>query len=217
MKGLLIKDFQLMMMQKRFLLLIVLMAVFMSISMSDITFVVGYFSFVLSLFALTTVSYDEFDNGNPFLFTLPISRPGYVAEKYCLTFLCGIGGCLFGVLLSLSIGALRNSSEALSTVVSALPILAVVLLFLSVMLPLQIKFGAEKGRIAMIAVGGSLFVLVYAVMRILARFEVDPAVFLSGFDMLSLASAIIAAVVLVLLCLTVSVWISMRIMQKKEF
>ena len=39
---------------------------------------------VTAIFAITTISYDEFDNGLAFLMTLPVTRKQYVAEKYLL-------------------------------------------------------------------------------------------------------------------------------------
>ena len=50
---------------------------------------------------LGTLSYDEFDRGYSFLFTLPVSKRGYVKEKYVLGLLfCG-GIWLLSVLGSL--------------------------------------------------------------------------------------------------------------------
>ena len=90
MKGLLIKDFKLMLNQKKFFILIVLIlgaiACFLDF---DYYFLIGYFMFICSLFTISTISYDEFDNGNAFLFTLPFSRSRYVEEKYCFGILAG--------------------------------------------------------------------------------------------------------------------------------
>ncbi len=72
MKGLLIKDFRLMKTQIRMFLIFIAIAVAMAISADDTSFMIGFITFVFSLFTLSTISYDEFDNGNAFLFTLPI-------------------------------------------------------------------------------------------------------------------------------------------------
>ena len=81
MKGLLIKDFKLVMIQKYALLVIVGVMSLMTFKSDNRVFAIAYMTFVGTLFALSTISYDEADNGNAFLFALPISRRGYVAEK----------------------------------------------------------------------------------------------------------------------------------------
>ena len=78
MKGLLIKDFKLMKMQKNFFLMMIAIVIAISFFQNEISFPLGFLPFVISLFSLSTISYDEFDNGNAFLFSLPISRKDYV-------------------------------------------------------------------------------------------------------------------------------------------
>ena len=74
MKGLFVKDLKLMMLQKNFLLLILAIVIGMMIFTDDVIFLLGFLSFIVSLFTVSTISYDDFDNGNAFLFTLPITR-----------------------------------------------------------------------------------------------------------------------------------------------
>ena len=81
MTGLLVKDFKLMATQKNFFLVILLIVIGMISFTEDVSFPLGFLTFALSLFTLSTISYDEFDNGYAFLFTLPITRVGYVLEK----------------------------------------------------------------------------------------------------------------------------------------
>ncbi len=80
MKGLLIKDFQLLKAQKSFFMVLIAVAVGMCLFSYDTSFITGFLTFAVSLFTISTVSYDEFDNGNAFLFSLPISRTGYVMD-----------------------------------------------------------------------------------------------------------------------------------------
>ena len=89
MRGLFVKDFRLLMLQKNFLLLILAIVIGMMAFTDDVVFPLGFLSFVVSLFTVSTISYDDFDNGNAFLFTLPITRENYVIEKYFLGLLFG--------------------------------------------------------------------------------------------------------------------------------
>ena len=72
MKGLLIKDFYLATQNRIFLYLtgaIVVAMVFMP--GGSVEFMIPYLAFMLVTDALSTISYDEFDNGYKALFTLP--------------------------------------------------------------------------------------------------------------------------------------------------
>ena len=83
MKGLLIKDFRLMKVQKNFLTLITVIGVFMALFSENVSYTIGFISFIFSLFSISSISYAELDNGNDFLFSLPFTRKTYTIEKYC--------------------------------------------------------------------------------------------------------------------------------------
>ena len=55
MKGLLVKDFKLMMLQKNFLLLILAIVIGMMIFTDDVVFPLGFLSFVASLFTVMMI------------------------------------------------------------------------------------------------------------------------------------------------------------------
>ena len=95
MRGLLVKDLRLMMGQKKFLLLLLFMTVVLNFN-DNITFVVYYLTFVCSFFVISSIAYDENDNGYPFLFCLPIDRSVYVREKYVFEVLLNIVSWLAG-------------------------------------------------------------------------------------------------------------------------
>ena len=72
MKGLLIKDYKLMKNQKGYFIVLFLLCVVFAAREGGESFCVGFITYVCSLFCISTISYDEFDNGNAFLFTLPL-------------------------------------------------------------------------------------------------------------------------------------------------
>ena len=94
MKGLLIKDFKLMKNQKNFFFIMIFIAAAMLFAEFESTFVVSYFTMIASMFVLSTISYDEYDNGYAFLFSMPFSRTSYVKEKYIFSILMGGGAWL---------------------------------------------------------------------------------------------------------------------------
>lgn len=217
MKGLLIKDFKLMKCQRNFLILIAVIAVGMAASTQDSSFIIGYMTFVGSLFTLSTISYDEFDNGNTFLFSLPITRNDYVFEKYGFGLICGACSWLFGTLTVIIANVTKNNTPVSDIWVAALMILPIMIFLSAVMIPFQLKFGGEKGRIAIIGSVGLIFIICVIAVKIASFFNIDliarfnnlPAI---SINMFSAILIIIAVIVLVISCK-----ISMTIMSKKEF
>ena len=74
MKGLFIKDIALMKHNKRLLMIIFLTVLFLLMSGMNSSFLMGYMPFICCILTMGTISYDEYENGLPFLFTLPVSR-----------------------------------------------------------------------------------------------------------------------------------------------
>ena len=84
MKGLLTKDFRILAGQKRYFTIIILIALIFLCSGQPAQIIVGYCTMFGMLFTVNTISYDEFDHGYLFLFTLPVSRKDYVLENMYL-------------------------------------------------------------------------------------------------------------------------------------
>ncbi len=217
MKGLLIKDFNLMKMQKKFFLIIVVMAIVIAFTSNDVSFILGYITFTMPLFTLSTMNYDEFDNGNAFLFTLPVSRKDYVVEKYCFGLLLETVSLALAVILLLLVGMAKGMGMVSDTLIGSPAVAAVMVVFLSVMIPLQIKFGAEKGRIAMIVVGGVVVGVGFGGIQILKMSKVDIAGLLGNVPELSYGVVFAIATAIVIAILLTSIKISIAIINKKEY
>ena len=213
MKGLLIKDFKLMKMQKRFFLLILLVGVVITFSSYDVAFTTGFMAFVSSLFSISSIRYDEFDNGNSFLFSLPISRRTYAVEKYIFGAILGCCAWMLAVILTTLVGFFKGIYPDTEMWLSAAFILAIMFMILALMLPFQLKFGGERGRIALIV----CLVLVSVLGTLAELIGIDLATILD--TMPTVHAGILAAILLIvaLLLLGLSCLISIGIMQKKEF
>lgn len=158
MKGLLIKDFKLLASQKTFFVSIVFFSIIMFFGNFDPSFIVGYLTFIFSLFVISTISYDDYNNGFAFLFTLPITRKTYVRSKFVLSLILGLTS--WGFTMILSAGAIYLSTKTLVTldwVLSQSVACLVIFTLLSIMIPLQLKFGSEKSRIVMFIFYGGIF------------------------------------------------------------
>ncbi len=217
MKGLLIKDLRLMAAQKKFFLSLVLVTVLLVIMAQDASFIICYMSFIGAQFSLSTISYDEFDNGNAFLFSLPITRKGYVVEKYGFGLLMG-GGCwLFSMLAAMVGGEIRKLVPANDTFMVAILILPIMLLVVAVMLPLQLKFGGEKGRIAIFVMAGVVAAVIFVGLKMEEALGINVNGFLSGLQELGFGALATVLAVAAIVVLLISGRVSMAILEKKEF
>lgn len=217
MKGLLMKDFRLLKTQKNFFILIVAIAIGMALFTKDCSFIIGYLTFVCSLFTLSTISYDEFDNGNAFLFSLPVSRKNYVAEKYGFGLIMGISSWILATILVLIAGLIRNTDMIIDILISALIILPIMLILLALMIPFHLKFGGEKGRIVIIGAVGLLFVFGVLVVKMVKVFHVNLDAIFNAFPVISVGALIGIEMAIAIVLLLFSYKASIMIMRKKEF
>lgn len=216
MKGLLIKDFRLMLAQKRFFLMVAGLAVAMAVMNNDVSFLMGFVTLIVGQFAVSTVSYDEFDNGYAFLFTLPVSRRMYAAEKYILGLLLTWGAGIFATGAALAVTAVQGG-PLLEVLAAGAAMLPVALLMQAFTIPFQLKYGGEKGRLALMAVAGVIFVVIAGGSMLAEKLNLDLSALLGGLSNADAGLALLGMLVLAIAGMAVSLRISMGIMEKKEF
>ena len=217
MKGLLIKDFKLMKMQKNFFIMIVVISFVVSLLTEDVTFMLGFISFITSLFTISTISYDEFDNGNAFLFTLPIDRKKYAAEKYVFGMLLGVCSLFLAIILAVILNLIEKSDTTSDILISAVMLLPFVFLLVSIMIPFQLKFGSEKGRIAISAALGIVFLIIFILGELAAILGINIAEVINRISLLGAGGLFIVIFVISMIVVLFSMKISISIMNKKEF
>lgn len=220
MKGLWIKDLKLMAAQKYFFLLILLIAIGMSISAEDVsmmTFSLGFVPFVVSLFGLSTISYDEFDNGNAFLFTLPITRKEYVLEKYALSFVLAFVSLVVMFLFTIFMAAQKGMLLDFDGWMIHFGLFAPILLLQAIMIPFHLKFGQERGRIAIIVLIGALLLIATFIQKGLEFIGIDWMQVLQSLPILGQGTMLILLYGVSFVLLIISLKISIHIVSKKEF
>ena len=217
MKGLLIKDFKLMLMQKNFFIIIIIVACLISISSQDPTFMIGFITLILSLFTVSTISYDEFDNGYPFLLTLPFSRKTYVLEKYVYGLILGTGAWIVSVMICSLMLIVQGKPVTSDMLIGAFVILPMFLVIESLMIPVHLRFGGEKGRYALIACVGVLVVIGFVVMKIVEIFHINVLPLILAIDALGPVMFMVILLMIGFLIMLVSLKVSLSIMNKKEF
>lgn len=212
MKGMMTKDFLLLLQRKRFFAIIGIVAVLMFITTKDITFLIGWLAIVTSLFSLSSLSYDEYDNCYPFLMSMPVTGKIYAIEKYVFGFVCGtvslIAGLIISIILTLVTKGELNIIALLSEAVGYIPLY---MILLDISLPINMKFGNEKGRIVLFVVWGAVAVLIMVVTKM--PFLKDFANLFAGFANLIFPLLCIGSAVLTV----ISIITAIKIMEKKEY
>ncbi len=213
MSGLLEKDFRLMGKRKNYLLTMVVMVFGLSF-ITDVTFMLSYLPILCAIFTVSTISYDEFDNGMTFLMTLPVTPKSFVVEKYVLGIITGMVSWVVLIVIWLLTAMLErteiNGTEAISMTIMSIFIYA---FFMSMLLPVELKFGSEKGRLVLGIVGGVVILFFGLGGKVSANMGPNTAEFGMNLASVPLFAIILAAVVMYV----VSMRISIGIMNKKEY
>lgn len=217
MKGLLIKDFRLMRGQRTFFLAIIAISILTAVTSSNTLFAISFLGFVCPMFVLSSISYDEFDNGNAFLFSLPITRKGYVFEKYIFALILSIAALIFSTAVCLIISVIKNTVSINEIFITALTVFPAELLILSLMLPFQLKFGAEKGRIAIIAVLGGVSVISVILVKAAEAMNINLYELLNAVSKLGMQTFFLLYLLISFIILIISCRISIKVINKKEF
>lgn len=218
MKGLLKKDLAILFCNKA--MLIAALVVFMGVAFMGSgggQFIMSYMAVFVPMVINSTISYDDMDNGMEYLMTLPVTRRQYVYSKYVFSagagFLCWIFSCVMGTLSNVIHGNQGDSGEWLFLCLMSLGIL---LFTSSLIIPVQLKFGAEKAKIAM------LLIMVGVAGVTWLFINIKKAVFPDGMKLISFLNdypfAYVGIVLLfVLAAFFISLFVSIRIFEKKEW
>ena len=204
MKGLFVKDLKLLKNQKSFILIFA--AVIIIYLFTDITAMaaIGDATFVGTMFVMSTISYDEYDNGNAFLFTLPFSRKSYVVEKYLFALVTGGVSWLVSTVLSAICDAARDLTAVTSDYIFASLLIAA-------------EFGGNRGTIAMLLSVCIASLVAYIAVRGLKFFDIDIHSMLNALQAVSLLAFSLVSLAISAVCFMISMQIGIKIVEKKEF
>lgn len=217
MKALFIQDFRYMLTQKSFLVLIALVGIVLALTQNDnYIFVIGYLGFMGMITGMMSVTMDDQSNGLTFLFSLPIDRRVYVREKYIFIVLMGVSFSIFATALCLLFRMFAEYKAPLDEILAtSLGTLFVMLLFVCFMLPLQLKFGAERARLASFIAIGFFFVAVLLAGLVINFADALP--FIQAFLSLSPVALVGIGAAFLIVCLRISYSASLRVILRREF
>ena len=213
MKGLLIKDFNLLKTRGIFFLIFIVGYAVFQIGTFNGEWAVGFSTLMIAVFSLTTITYDEYENGMPFLFTLPIQRIDYVREKYVFGFLIttvtwvimGMACFFFDTLIWSN-----DSGNFLDKLAFCVAYLIGVYFIISLQIALHLKF-AERSGVVMMIVGAFI-----GVFCSIAYIEFEYGVSFMELNLSWSTVAVVGLIVMIALMFVFYRW-SVRIMEKREF
>lgn len=218
MKALLIKDWKLLMSQKQFFLVTIVIVGAFLFTAKNPAFVVSYATIMYTVFTISTISYDDYHNGMSFLMTLPVSRTDYVAEKYTFGILMGSGTSAVVMAAAAAVFKVRDTGlSAEELLLSAMTAMLVAVFFLAFTIPVQLKFGAEKGRMALMAVSMLCFVLVMGGAVLAERMGWKAGDLFEKVEEAPLGMVVCAMGAGCVCILLLSAVISLRVLKQREF
>lgn len=219
MKGLLIKDMRILLRQKTTFLIIVLLGIFLGTNGGDISFSMGYMMFVSATLTITTISYDYYEKGMSFLFTLPVTKKMYVMEKYLMSLLIGIAVAALGFVLNFAAGFLGALVPWKDFTITVVVCLVLAMLMIALYIPVYIKCGPEKSRVAILIVIGTIAAVGYLAYAVLQVKAIQDALLpmLGVLEKMTAVQFVGIGIVLWALLMLVSIVASLRILEKKEF
>lgn len=217
MKGLIIKDFQLLFSNKRILYIVFAIALF-SAMMGDgitLTYISSFVAVMLQVSALATISYDNYQHGNTFLMTLPLRRKDYVIEKYIFCSIIAFVGIIFSLILGL-LARMRTNHMKIEIAVGIV-IALVFLIYSFIAIPLELKFGNEVGRTIPFIIGAVIFLIAQILIQVNDSLFDSIMNWLNKLENISDITALMIAIAAFVIALTITIPISIKIINKKEF
>lgn len=224
MKGLLIKDIQLILANKQMFIILLFVGIMQLVgnNANGFLFAVSYFTLVMGMVAISTISYDEFEEGTQFLLTLPITRKLYAISKYVILCCLSFTGWMIPIILGF-VTTIGSGAEVywLDWWLVRLVIWFTVNLIMLISLPIQLKYGSTHGRLVVFAFIALVVLIPVLGQSVLRNAGMDVGVIMNRIMVfaanLGSLSVTVGAAVLFLITLTISMQISIRVMEKKQY
>ena len=217
MKGLILKDLLILKNLMRNILFAMLAFVLLSVMMKNYYYAGFIIPFYIVMLIISVFSYDELNNSNGYIITLPFSRKTIVKARYILS-LINIGiALLIGLLLSLIIPLLNSDITFMSIFLSMCATVGGVIIVISLLIPFFYKFGVQKGRMMLFIVIIGLSLVIGTVFALFENAKLPIANFINNIASLHYPIIIVGIILLILFVLYISYRISCKVYQKKEF
>ena len=219
MKALLMKDLRLVFRQQRATMFMFMAVVLLIIGATqNPMFGILYTVFLLPSFLVSTIASDTFDNGMSYILALPVSVKDYVLEKYLLI----MGGSLLVNLLATGLTAciqiLKNGTmDIAELLICAFTAQSIVLVYSAVILPVNMRYGTEKGRIILIIMAIVIGALLGGTGGLAETKDEKVLSLIRGMYPLGVVELLLLVVVICVIIGLLSFAVCVKWMEKKEY
>ena len=217
MKGLIIKDLCVLKNQMKTLLLVLAFFVIFSIINEDATFILFLIPFYMIMILITTFNYDEFNKWDSYCNSLPLSRKEIVKSKYILFNATSLIALILGILASFIIPSFIENTTFESLFASIIGVAFGICLVISLLIPFYYKFGSSKGRIMLFLCIVILALLIGAITSLDIFNNKELMNIINSLNNLSLGMFTLLLIILTVIIMSISYYISVRIYKNKEF
>ena len=217
MKGLIIKDLCVLKNQMKTLLLVLLFFIIISIVNEDATFILFLIPFYMIMILITTFNYDEFNKWESYCNSLPLSRKEIVKAKYILFNAASLIILILGVLGSFIIPNFIENTTFESIFASIIGVAFAIYLVISLLIPFYYKFGSQRGRIMLFLCVTILALLIGVITSLDIFNNIELMSIINNLNNLSLGVFISLLLLIVIIIMSISYFISVRIYYNKEF
>ena len=223
MVGLILKDIYTIQKQLKFYLILIGFFIFLGISNNEDVSYMFMISFFAIMLPMTALAYDERSNWFKYALTMPLTRKNLVLSKYALGGLFMLVAFVFNMVLNVLLISLGNLDVIAARGMSLLEMTLmagtsalVSIFFLAIIMPIFFKLGVETGRIAMM---GLFFIPSIIAFLLLKLVPTQPAFIPVLFNTIETHALLfeLLGVGFVIVCFILSMWISVKIFEKKEF
>ena len=140
MKGLLKKDLLLLKSQIKYIVMIVVICLIMAYANSGFAYISSYLTFMGTGLVFNSFSYDMYHKEMTYLFALPFSKKEYCLEKYIYALTVTFISWLIAFLIS------SATHINLETIIVQLAMLFSAFIYISITIPVMMKYGREKAN-----------------------------------------------------------------------
>lgn len=217
MTGLILKDLVNLKRYGKTLVIVIAIYVVMSFINKDASMFNSIFTVVLAMITISSYSFDEAAKWDSYALSMPVNRKDIVKSKYYLLLIISAIGLGVNLIFSIGINLYIGSDNLLNGFEFSL-IGAMGLLFLnSIIIPFITKLGVEKARIIMIIVFMLPTGIIYLGMNTLNKGTlIIPKQILEVGNLILQYKYIIVPIALIIV-LSISYNVSVKIYQKKQF
>ena len=217
MKGLIIKDLCVLKNQMKTLLLVLAFFVIFSIINEDATFILFLVPFYMIMILITTFNYDEFNKWDSYCNSLPLSRKEIVKSKYILFNATSLIVLILGILASFIIPKFIENTTFESIYASIIGVAFGICLVISLLIPFYYKFGSQKGRIMLFLTIAILALLIGMITSLDIFNNIELMNIINSLNNLSLGMFTILLIIITVIIMAISYYISIKIYSNKEF